>query len=421
MTPETSRALARAMNRLGLGTEIAAEILAEFADVESVSDLPPWVHDAAGVTSAERNADGPSRSRPDPYDLEAEATITRSQAMSSRQSATVLDRAKDPEKPYGDVSYADPGYQADGKKRYPIDTADHCQAAWSYINQAGNAEKYSPEELKRIKARIKSAMKKHGMMPADEEKSAADTAESRLRGGIFVRSFDFDYRDKSGDGRTLEGYAAVFNSPSRIRDLQGDFDEIILPGAFTRSLESRTPVLQWDHGKDPRIGTAPIGSIEDLREDDHGLYVRARLFDHPDIERVRLAIEGRAVKGMSFRFEVPSNGDTWTKRSGEPDLREIRDADVHELGPVVFPAYDTTSVSVRSLLAQLDPDEYRTLLRELAAMLRDADPPDLVAEQRARSAAGDGPGTPGNGAPPPPMHLRQRLDDGALRARGILT
>src|SRR6185312_5147778 len=35
--------------------------------------------------------------------------------------------------PYGDVAYADPGYQSDKKKRYPIDSADHVRAAWSYI------------------------------------------------------------------------------------------------------------------------------------------------------------------------------------------------------------------------------------------------------------------------------------------------
>src|SRR6185437_2803811 len=41
-------------------------------------------------------------------------------------------------KPYGNVSYADPGYQSDKQKRYPIDTAAHVRAAWSYINQSKN-------------------------------------------------------------------------------------------------------------------------------------------------------------------------------------------------------------------------------------------------------------------------------------------
>src|ERR1700751_3337896 len=53
----------------------------------------------------------------------------------------------DGDKPYGDVEYADPGYQSDGKKRYPIDTAAHIRAAWNYINQAKNQEPYSADQV----------------------------------------------------------------------------------------------------------------------------------------------------------------------------------------------------------------------------------------------------------------------------------
>jgi hypothetical protein len=63
------------------------------------------------------------------------------------------------DKPYGDVKYADPGYQSDGKKRYPIDTEKHIRAAWNYINKPKNAGKYSADEVKRIKATIVAAWK----------------------------------------------------------------------------------------------------------------------------------------------------------------------------------------------------------------------------------------------------------------------
>ncbi len=70
--------------------------------------------------------------------------------------------------PYGtsdDAGYADPGWQKDGKKRYPLKVngkwnAKRIRAAWSYINQADNAAKYSANQVKRIKAKIKSAAKK---------------------------------------------------------------------------------------------------------------------------------------------------------------------------------------------------------------------------------------------------------------------
>jgi HK97 family phage prohead protease len=320
--------------------------------------------------------------------------------------------------PYGPASqahYADPGYQADGKKRYPLDSEEHCRAAWSYVNQERNAAKYSPEQLARIKARIKAAGKKYGIDFADDGRAAST-------GGLCTRAFDFTQDGAGGDGRTLEGYAAVFNSTARIKDMQGDFDEVILPGAFKRSLEQRMPVLQFDHGKDPRIGGVPIGTIERLAEDSRGLHVRARLFTHPDVERVREAIAGKAVKGMSFRFAIAKGGDKWTSRGGDVDLREIREAETHELGPVVFPAYDHTSVSVRSLLAAMAPDEIRTLVHELAAHTGLAvDLTDLTGRPGARSAGGGDNGrTREDSRPSDSLPARLALDGDSLRLRGIL-
>jgi HK97 family phage prohead protease len=258
---------------------------------------------------------------------------------------------------------------------------------------------------------------------AGERRAGRNAPRPRAQVGMCTRAFDFETRTQGGDGRTLEGYAAVFNSPTRIRDLQGDFDEKILPGAFKRSLERRTPVLQFDHGKDPRIGSTPIGKIEALAEDSHGLHVRARLFAHPDVDRVREAIAEGAVSGMSFRFGVPKGGDKWTSRSGDVDLREIREADTHELGPVVFPAYDATSVSVRSILAGLSADEMRELVHELESLFGLAvDLQDLTEQPSARSAGGGDSGArPGSGdAPALSLSERFTADGESLRLRGII-
>jgi len=64
--------------------------------------------------------------------------------------------------------YADPGYQADKKQRYQLDTKAHAKAAWSYINMAKNAKAYTAAQLKRIKGRIKAALKKFGITAAAE-------------------------------------------------------------------------------------------------------------------------------------------------------------------------------------------------------------------------------------------------------------
>ncbi len=79
-------------------------------------------------------------------------------------------------KPYGDVQYADKGYQEDGKERYPLDTETHIRAAWGYINQADNKALYSAADYKKVHDAIAAAMKKIGaeVEGEDTKKSLAD-------------------------------------------------------------------------------------------------------------------------------------------------------------------------------------------------------------------------------------------------------
>jgi HK97 family phage prohead protease len=200
--------------------------------------------------------------------------------------------------------------------------------------------------------------------PAPPRAVAADIQRSMPF--TFTRAAD----GEAGDGLTLRGHAAVFNQPTEIDSWEGRFLEQVRPGAFKKSIRSRTPVLQFEHGRHNLIGSMPIGRIDDLREDDQGLYVEARLSDNWLIEPVRDAIRDEAVTGMSFRFGVIR--DQWTDAQGkvirddaelldllwyperegnverQPLTRELIEVRVAELGPVVFPAYEGTSVSVRA-------------------------------------------------------------------------
>jgi hypothetical protein len=75
-------------------------------------------------------------------------------------TAFKMDVQKANKKPYGDVEYADPGYQKDKKKRYPVDTEKHIRAAWSYINKGKDADKYTSSQIASIKKKIVAAWKK---------------------------------------------------------------------------------------------------------------------------------------------------------------------------------------------------------------------------------------------------------------------
>lgn len=177
--------------------------------------------------------------------------------------------------------------------------------------------------------------------------------------------FQFQRADEAGegDGRSLTGYAAVFGQDTEIDSWEGHFTETIRKGAFRKTIRESTPVMQFDHGRHPLIGSLPIGSITDLREDEQGLYVEGRITDNWLMQPVRDAIAEGSVNGMSFRFEVVReewrdvNGKLvkpeevldllWMPGDRGPLRRELIELKCRELGPVVFPAYAGTAVSVR--------------------------------------------------------------------------
>ncbi|WP_217181284.1 HK97 family phage prohead protease [Streptomyces sp. AC495_CC817] len=200
-------------------------------------------------------------------------------------------------------------------------------------------------------------------------------------GGVEERLSD-QVSDPAGDGRTLAGYAAVWDSPTLVREMGVQFRERVAPGAFAASLAQRMPKVQYNHGRDPKVGSLPIGAMSVAREDDHGLYVEARLFTSDSAEAVREAIAAGAISGMSFAFRVTA--EEWsdsagrtvdTERAidmlyrGEEVLRTLLAVELYEAGPVLSPAYGSTTVGVRSTGAQTSSGERATYLRGLVLRL----------------------------------------------------
>lgn len=233
---------------------------------------------------------------------------------------------------------------------------------------------------------------------------------------FLERTASFELRDdgQAGDGLTLEGIAATFGQPTEIDSWEGSFQEQIRKGAFRKTLREQQPVMQFDHGRHPLVGSIPIGAITDLRETDEGLAVQARLSDNWLVEPVRDAIADGSISGMSFRFSVvreewrdaagklvkPEELDAllWQPGDRGPLMRTLIEVRLHELGPVVFPAYASTSVGVRA--------------RHLADEIRSDE--DLRREVRASLA---------RRAPTPPPAETADLDDPATRrevARALL-
>jgi uncharacterized protein len=188
--------------------------------------------------------------------------------------------------------------------------------------------------------------------------------EGRTKGDsltkLETRVFDFDLElREDGDGRTLVGYAALFNSRS---ENLGGFTEIIAPGAFGRSLKSRNDVkLLWNHDTSAVLGSTRAGTLT-LTEDDKGLRVEASLPNTSYGNDARELIRRKDVTGFSFGFSMPGKGgDEWNAEGTERTLRSVR---LHEVSLTPFPAYTATNgtASVRGLdkiaqRAEVDADQ----------------------------------------------------------------
>lgn len=195
-----------------------------------------------------------------------------------------------------------------------------------------------------------------------------------LRERDFVFTLTRSEEDTANDGLNFEGYAAVFNTPTSISDRDGEYDEVIAPGAFKQTINRGNPVLMFAHGRHPVIGPMPLGRITELREDARGLFVRARLTDNWLINPVRDAIRDGAITGMSIRFEAIK--EQWTGKASlrcrHGELRTVKEARVPELGPVVIPAYADTTAVVRSAFRELGDLEGVNVNIELREQARDA-------------------------------------------------
>lgn len=167
-----------------------------------------------------------------------------------------------------------------------------------------------------------------------------------MRDDFEVRGSDsLEVRDVDGQPQIV-GYASVFNSLSE--ELDGNYREIIMPGAFREALSQSGDIVALVEHAPPPLGRRSTGTLQ-IREDGHGLEVTISPPDTQDARDAMARIRRGDYRGMSIRFAVGRNGQTWRKE-GDQRIREIRTiSKLPEVSIVTFPAYPDTSVALRSL------------------------------------------------------------------------
>ena len=167
-----------------------------------------------------------------------------------------------------------------------------------------------------------------------------DGAEVRSKENL-VEQRSYNSETRALEGRTVEGYASVFNSMSE--DL-GGFREIILPGAFKNALNDDIRAL-YNHDSNYLLARTASGTLE-VKEDDKGLYYR---FEMPNTsygnDLLELYKRGDLTQS-SFGFTVDK--DSWRLEDGQ-HVRYIESvSSLFDVSAVVYPAYVQSSSGLRS-------------------------------------------------------------------------
>lgn len=179
----------------------------------------------------------------------------------------------------------------------------------------------------------------------------------------FTRSYPLDdIRIRSGgDGRTVEAYAAVFNTPSEIRDQDGHYNEVIGRSAFDKTIAERGNKIGVFfnhgltlHGTPSERHSMPIGTPLEVRADSRGVLTVTRYNRTQLADEVLEAINSGAITGQSFSGRMiqsnPQRGP-YRARGGELPTVTRNEIALREYGPTPFPAYEDASiVGVRALL-----------------------------------------------------------------------
>lgn len=163
------------------------------------------------------------------------------------------------------------------------------------------------------------------------------------------------------DTGEFEGYASVF-------DVIDSYGDIVVRGAFQKTLEAwkqknDLPSVLWQHKM-----SEPIGPFLEMREDEHGLFVRGRLLinDDPLAKRAHAHMKAGSVKGMSIGYML----NDWEYDS-EKSVFILKEIDLWEVSIVTMPANSEAKIS------------------EVKSQLQNGDiPPPSVVEKALREAFG---------------------------------
>ena len=152
---------------------------------------------------------------------------------------------------------------------------------------------------------------------------------------------DFQTRQEN-DAKYIEGYFIRFNEETELWD--GVFEEVA-PEAVDDSLKNNDIRCLFNHDTSIVLGRTGNGTLE-LKKDSIGVFGRVKI--NPNDKQaldIYARIERGDINACSFGFNII---DEEIQNRDDGTVKFIlKKIDLHEVSPVTFPAYPTTSIQAR--------------------------------------------------------------------------
>jgi len=193
----------------------------------------------------------------------------------------------------------------------------------------------------------------------------------------FISADDLEVRADDGSPK-IAGYAARFGKWTNIGGYNmGGYMERIKAGAFADSIKEDRVKALFNHDPNIVLGDTENGSLG-LSEDRKGLFMESAPPGTQAANDVVALIDERYITGQSFGFTALE--DKWETKEvdGAPmEHRTVTKARLYDVGPVTFPAYDMTDITVRSAR-----EAFEARQKELEAPADSGEPVEDVQDTR---------------------------------------
>lgn len=178
-----------------------------------------------------------------------------------------------------------------------------------------------------------------------------------------IRCYDFRKENREyaphlaeENSRIVEGYAIVFNQPSRQlydKSSRKVFTEIIDPRAITKTfLDEQDVKMLFNHSNDKLLARSTYGyGTLSYEVDEYGVKYRFEMPNTATGNEVLEMIRRGDVWGCSFAFTYAKDGIRDEKKNNRNYRTVIQMASVDDFSIVVDPAYLGTYVSTREFHA----------------------------------------------------------------------